>query len=337
MLRRKLSFALLVVAMVSAGSWGLSQEGGGDPFGLGGEDPFGSNGETRAADAPEATSPRSINKESDGEIAKYFGFPDRVRVKEIPRVRNAPTPSFPANGNLATMQQIERVLSNPVTVLGLNFSEVPLSVVVDFLRDEYEIEIQIDQEALDDLRLTDKVPININVRDISFRAALRQMLKEHDLTYVVADEVLLITSEDEALSRLTVKVYPVGDLLQPREGERPETAARVEDLIVVLYSNVVSDSWSEVGGSGEVKPLQPGLLIVTQTQEVHEEIAQLLCALRQARAHEFARPHQHRPAATATIHHGGRVFYGRGEPNKEEEARDKKQRGEADRGGGGAY
>ena len=43
------------------------------------------------------------------------------------------------------------------------------------------------------------------------------MLKELDLDYVVDDEVLLITTPEEASSedRMMTKVYPVGDLVLP--------------------------------------------------------------------------------------------------------------------------
>ena len=43
------------------------------------------------------------------------------------------------------------------------------------------------------------------------------MLNEHELTYVVKDEVLLITTREKAESPefMTRKVYPVGDLVLP--------------------------------------------------------------------------------------------------------------------------
>jgi hypothetical protein len=36
-----------------------------------------------------------------------------------------------------------------------------------------------------------------------------------DLTYVIRDEVLMITSKTEAENMLSTKVYPVGDLVIP--------------------------------------------------------------------------------------------------------------------------
>ena len=41
----------------------------------------------------------------------------------------------------------------------------------------------------------------------------RLMLRELNLTYMIQDEVLLITTPEEADARLTTKVYPVADLV----------------------------------------------------------------------------------------------------------------------------
>jgi hypothetical protein len=41
------------------------------------------------------------------------------------------------------------------------------------------------------------------------------MLGEMDLTYVIRDEVLMITTKTEAENMLSIKVYPVGDLVIP--------------------------------------------------------------------------------------------------------------------------
>ncbi len=112
---------------------------------------------------------------------------------------------------------INQALSDPLSPLGLEFQGAPLSEVVDFLRNEYDIEVQLDLPALDDLGLSPDDPIDVNLRNISLRSALRIMLRQLDLTYVISDEVLLITSEEEALTRLQVKVYPVADLVLPIE------------------------------------------------------------------------------------------------------------------------
>ena len=53
------------------------------------------------------------------------------------------------------------------------------------------------------------------MKGISLRSALRLILEEFDLTYVVQDEVLKITSKEKADEILTTRVYPVADLVIP--------------------------------------------------------------------------------------------------------------------------
>jgi len=109
-------------------------------------------------------------------------------------------------------QRIREELENPTT---LEFVDEPLSGVMLYLRDLHDIQIVVDERALDQLGLSSDTPITVNLRDISLRSALRLMLRELDLTYLVQDEVLLITTIDDAADRLTTKVYPVADLVIP--------------------------------------------------------------------------------------------------------------------------
>ncbi|MEM6330390.1 MAG: hypothetical protein AAF790_09085, partial [Planctomycetota bacterium] len=109
--------------------------------------------------------------------------------------------------------RISEALQGPLTSVGLDFTDTPLEEVVEFLRAEYQIEIQLDTLALEDLGIGADEPITVNLRNISLRSALRIMLKQLELTYIIKDEVLQITTEEAAALELTVKVYPVGDLV----------------------------------------------------------------------------------------------------------------------------
>lgn len=97
----------------------------------------------------------------------------------------------------------------------LAFIDTPLEEVVSYLKQLHGIEIQIDTRALDDVGLTTDTPVTRNLEGITLRSALRLMLKELDLTYIVANEVLMITTPEEAESELITKVYPVADLVLP--------------------------------------------------------------------------------------------------------------------------
>ncbi len=100
----------------------------------------------------------------------------------------------------------------------LEFNEAPLSEVVDYLKTANNIPIMIDKKALDDVGLGSDTPVTISLPGVTLRSALKLMLKELDLTYVIRDEVLKITTPEEAENELLTKVYPVADLVLPITG-----------------------------------------------------------------------------------------------------------------------
>jgi hypothetical protein len=81
-------------------------------------------------------------------------------------------------------------------------------------------------------------------------------------------------------------VYPVGDLVTPvmtppEEGSTP-AAVDFDRLIDLIVATVEHDSWMESGtGEGEIQPFPTNLsLVISQTQRVHEQVADLLEQLR---------------------------------------------------------
>lgn len=97
----------------------------------------------------------------------------------------------------------------------LEFVDQPLSDVVDYLKERHDIEIQLDTKALTDEGIGSDTPVTRNIKGITLRSALRLMLGEMDLTYVIRNEVLMITTKTEAENMLSTKVYPVADLVIP--------------------------------------------------------------------------------------------------------------------------
>jgi len=78
------------------------------------------------------------------------------------------------------------------------FYETPLDEVVYFLREHHKIEVQIDKKALEDLGIGTDMQVTKSLKGISLRSALKLMLRELDLTYVIVGDVLLITTPEVA-------------------------------------------------------------------------------------------------------------------------------------------
>ena len=95
----------------------------------------------------------------------------------------------------------------------ISFNGMPLNGVIKFFRETYNIPIVIDDKALEEENLTAEEPITLDLPKISFRSALKLILEPLQLTYVIEDEVMRITSKKTSAN--VVRVYPVGDLVVP--------------------------------------------------------------------------------------------------------------------------
>ncbi len=118
--------------------------------------------------------------------------------------------SIDLSGGKESERRIYRALNQRGEV---NFNGTPLSGVVKYFKDAYGIPIVIDDKALEAEGVTPEEPITIELPTISFRSALKLILEPLQLTYVIEDEVMRITSRSTSAN--VVRVYPVGDLVVP--------------------------------------------------------------------------------------------------------------------------
>jgi hypothetical protein len=138
-------------------------------------------------------------------------YPDASVWEELTERRKKYT-----NVDLATVgtaeEKITKELSEPTE---MEFIETPLQEAVDYLKDRHGIEIQLDSKALEEAGMGNDTPVTRTLKNITLRSALRLLLDTYDLTYVIKDEVLLITTTDVASQELVTKAYPVADLVIP--------------------------------------------------------------------------------------------------------------------------
>lgn len=234
------------------------------------DDPFDDAGAGEPEVAVDATAEGS-QPAAGGEVAIVVPTEERQR-------RVAPEFCRCVGGsNPVAAARIEAKLSGNLHSTGLDFSETPLEEVVSLLQNEYGIPIQINVPALEATGLDPAEPVTVNLHNISLRSALRLLMERLQLTFVVRDEVLLITTPEEAESQLTTCVYDVSNFL---DDTGPEL---VDALIDTIVSCVQSESWKPNGGEGQIRTPQPGLLVVSQTYSVHDELGSLLQTMRKMR------------------------------------------------------
>jgi len=174
--------------------------------------------------------------------------------------------------------------------VAMQFVETPLSDIVDYVGQVADVPVLIDTRALDDVGLAENAAISIDVSDVSLESALNLMLSELDLTWTFFREVLLITTPEEADRMLEVRVYDVTDLL----GSYHPNGGPVDDydgLIHAVTLNIDRYSWNSFGGPGCILLFSgPKLrvLVVSQTERVHQKVEGFLTQLRAMRDEEMA-------------------------------------------------
>jgi hypothetical protein len=109
----------------------------------------------------------------------------------------------------------QRIIKELNNTTELAFIETPLKEVVSYLKDRHLIPIEMNTKALSDAGVNPDSPVTKDLKNITLRSALRLVLNDFDLTYVVRDEVLMVTSHEDSEGQLITKVYPVGDLVVP--------------------------------------------------------------------------------------------------------------------------
>ena len=165
----------------------------------------------------------------------------------------------------------------------LSVTEQPLSEVIRQLSDLHDLPFLFDRFELEHVgKGPDDVLISLNLADVSLRGLLRQLLSPHELGFVIRNEHFFITTKEVERGTLTVRVYPVRDLVTRDAGR--DDSLDYEWLKEVISTTVQPPTWDSAGGAGSFRELaQVGALVIAQTHEVHEEVGQLLKRLRQVR------------------------------------------------------
>jgi len=216
----------------------------------------------------------------------------------------------------------EEIFKALETNLKLEVKELPLGDLVEFLRDALKIPIVIDQRALEDVGIDSGTRITFTMSGISARSSLELILTQLDLTWAIRNEVLLITTPEEAESVLITRVYDVSDLVLVRD-EKNESFPDFDNLISLITSSITPESWIDGGGAGSIDGFEAaGLnaLVVSQTLEVHDRLDKLLTSLRKIqqdnaplpKIRPIQPPHPNNPWANPFMMGGGMGMGGGG-------------------------
>lgn len=148
------------------------------------------------------------------------------------------------------------------------FVETPLEEAIEMISRNHNIPIVVDTRALEEVGLTPDTPVSLSLKDVTLRAFLRLMLYELDLTYMIKDQVMQITTVEAAEQNLGTQMYRLPDNLVDKSGE----------VLTALQSAVVPDAWSTHGGPSAATTIDH-VLIISTTSDVHDQVEDFLNTL----------------------------------------------------------
>jgi hypothetical protein len=137
--------------------------------------------------------------------------------------------------------------------------------------------ILIDKKALEDASIGTESAVNfVAPREVSVRTALRKILGDLGLAYVVRDETIYVTTSQKARDLMTTRVYPLGDLVTPNGLIVPPDIAALQEAEVVkgiigmIKKSIDPMSWDTEGGKASIHyNAVTKALVVRQSAEIH--------------------------------------------------------------------
>jgi hypothetical protein len=206
--------------------------------------------------------------------------------------------SFRLNDMQGDAERLEQALQRRGSIHAV---EMPLRDFADRLSQQFGVPIDLDAKKLEEAGVELDAPISKRLESIPLGSILQRGLSDSELTFVIRNHVILITTPEEAESQLVTRIYPVRDLVAYRftEAGKQGYAEDYDSLIGLITTTIEPQSWDQVGGSGSIGAFDnASSLVISQTDEVHRAIEPLLVKLRQVKGLQGIRSDAIPPAAT---------------------------------------
>ena len=161
--------------------------------------------------------------------------------------------------------------------------KAPLRDAVKFLADVHDINIILDEAGATDAGVNIDENVDIVLTGVKLAAALDLLLEPQGLTYVTANDVLLVTTPDRAAREIDTRSYDVSAIAGVG-GYTNETANVVTQLLEPRSS--LANAMIAAGGGPPVPLPQPrivafqGRLLVTASWADQRRVAEILKLMR---------------------------------------------------------
>lgn len=162
----------------------------------------------------------------------------------------------------------ETIASILGTKASVQFQGTPLAQAIQSLATQHQLNIRLDRVALRKERISERLPISIDIREQPLRTILQFITSQHGLGWFYRDGVVWITPENEARVELKLAVFDVRDLCSNR--------ADCSRLLRAIEQQADPEGWSNAGGIGVIAFPLSGIMVISQKESIIDEVLTLL-------------------------------------------------------------
>jgi hypothetical protein len=164
-------------------------------------------------------------------------------------------------------------LGKPVKV---DYNMDTFQSVIDNLSKQLGQNILLDKQAMEEANVTYDTPITLRFdKPVSARTALKRVLADVGLTYVIRKENIEVTTIARARDLMTTRTYYVGDLMGVANPMLPAIVNQFQmvqaiGMILSQIQSIDPDSWDTRGGPGTIvfDPVRMAI-VIKQSAEIH--------------------------------------------------------------------
>lgn len=205
---------------------------------------------------PPADSSVQAATESQVEVVEWMRPQDETGAEPtwLTNVRDA----------LVAVEKNRAVLSQKVSV---DFNSIPLQNVVSWLSDECGIQFELNQTQIELGGLAD-VDTQVTLKaEASVREILRRILDQHELTYIVQESTIEVTTKDHAGESPRTRYYDLSYVLP--------NSSNTHLLVSAIQQTVAPLNWDVAGGQSTIA-IVGSMMVVAAPDTAHHEIEAFL-------------------------------------------------------------
>jgi hypothetical protein len=176
----------------------------------------------------------------------------------------AAAPAADKDQGPTAVEKVRQALEAPVTV---KIDKQPLTAAIDMLKEKGKVNLVLDtlsiQQQLGWVPEQPPAPVDVDLKDVKLKSALRTVLGPYSLSYVVLDDTVLVTTEQTALLRQMSQRVNV-DLDQVEFGQALKQLGRETGANLLLDSRVDKDAKVPVSLELEDVPLETAVRLLSE-------------------------------------------------------------------------